>query len=658
MDLRTQLASYGDPLSNNQLAFYLVELIKEAHPQLADTLDDLVSADDATESHKQLDYLFKRLRSTVSKDAGRFSPSSARVLQTQRPPRDQGARTQSRQQSRHPQGAKCEHCKQKHPSTDCWFTYPQKAPKWWQESRKERAEHKKTGISRPKRDKDESQTTEPNTEVLSVCAATASIQPTDFYLDSCSAIHIVNTREHYVEYSTNVTISLQGFNGSTARSRGSGTIRLPVSGRTLLVQNVHYCPESRYNLIGFYALLNKAVTTALNGRKLTIIGKTWSITAELNTNNNLLQIQTGDPHRPVAATTQMQATDTSDKESITSALTFDSSQAPAASLEDWHYRLGHANTQAIIQLSKLGRIRLTNQNFDSLRCVTCTQSKLTRKPSHQAFRPTTERLQRVHVDLVGGGNTLQPSTEGSPDDLSAGGQKYAMILVDDYSKYRWIYFLQRKDQAAIYLHTFIKLCNTQYGKTPTCFRSDGGTEFSSKSFNKFLTDHGVQWETTAPYTPEQDGVAERSIRTVVQMARSMIISSKLPHSLWAEAFNHAIKLINSTPTRSTHLTDKTWTTPHKAFFNEEPQYSHLKPFGCLSFTRQTHITDKLEPRGLTTAYLGFTSSQIHRLWDGKSIVSSRDVKFHENQYFTDYIRDQSLSDITRPIAAADLNLLV
>ena len=308
-------------------------------------------------------------------------------------------------------------------------------------------------------------------------------------------------------------------------------------------------------------------------------------------------------------------------------------------------------------MARQGYIRLTRQNFDSSKCTTCSQSKLTRQPSHLSFRPTTERLERIHVDLVGGGKTLELSAESTADTdtptISAGGNRYAMVLTDDYTKFRWIFFMARKDQAALQLQSFITFCRTQYGKIPAHFRSDGGGEFGSKSFNKYLTDHGVQWEVTAPYTPDQDGVAERSIRTVVQMSRSMIISSKLPHSLWAEAFKYSVQLINSTPTSSTRLLKPT--TPYQAFHGSQPDYHHLRPFGCLVFTRQTP-TDRLDPRGSPAAYLGFSSTQIHRLWNGKSISVSRDVKFHEDQWYTDYLTSNPSPDSFSTVAAAAFDL--
>lgn len=100
-----------------------------------------------------------------------------------------------------------------------------------------------------------------------------------------------------------------------------------------------------------------------------------------------------------------------------------------------------------------------------------------------------------------------------------------------------------------------------------------GGEFLSTQFSKFLRDNGIIHQLSCPHTPEQNGCAERKHRHMVEIARTLLVASKVPHEFWVDAFATAIYLINRLPTAQ-HC------SPWESLFHKPPEYTSLKIFGC------------------------------------------------------------------------------
>ena len=113
----------------------------------------------------------------------------------------------------------------------------------------------------------------------------------------------------------------------------------------------------------------------------------------------------------------------------------------------------------------------------------------------------------------------------------------------------------------------------QSGLSIKTLRTDRGGEFVSTDFNIFCEENGICTELSAPYTPEQNGVAERKNRTVVGMARSMLQAKVLPTCFCVEAVATAVYILNLSPTRA--VRDQ---TPHQAWSGRTPTVSQLKVF--------------------------------------------------------------------------------
>ena len=121
---------------------------------------------------------------------------------------------------------------------------------------------------------------------------------------------------------------------------------------------------------------------------------------------------------------------------------------------------------------------------------------------------------------------------------------YVLVVVDDFSRFSWVFFLESKEEVFGFVQDLIlRLNNESYGRV-RAIRSDNGTEFRNSRMDNFCSDHGLDHQFSSPYTPPQNGVVERKNRTLVEMARTMLDENRTPRRFWAEAVNTACYVAN------------------------------------------------------------------------------------------------------------------
>ena len=120
----------------------------------------------------------------------------------------------------------------------------------------------------------------------------------------------------------------------------------------------------------------------------------------------------------------------------------------------------------------------------------------------------------------------------------------------------------------------------QSGHYVKILRSDRGGEYTSNLFKDFCKEQGIIHQLTASYTPQQNGVAERKNRTILDMARSMVKGKHLPRTFWAEAVLCAVYLLNRCPTKSVRFK-----RPNEAWSGRKPIVGHLRIFRCIAYAR-------------------------------------------------------------------------
>ena len=128
-------------------------------------------------------------------------------------------------------------------------------------------------------------------------------------------------------------------------------------------------------------------------------------------------------------------------------------------------------------------------------------------------------------------------------ETSLGGARYYVSFIDDSTSYRYVYFIKHKIDAVECFITLDKLLRNKFDRRIKTLRTDNGKEYVNEKLTSYLKKQGITHERTAPYTPEQNGKAERENRTIVECARTMLNSADSPRSLWAEAVNTSVYLL-------------------------------------------------------------------------------------------------------------------
>ncbi|KAG7303823.1 hypothetical protein JYU34_010719 [Plutella xylostella] len=162
-------------------------------------------------------------------------------------------------------------------------------------------------------------------------------------------------------------------------------------------------------------------------------------------------------------------------------------------------------------------------------------------------------------------------------------------------------------------------------------RSDNGGEYVSSQFREFLKKHGIRHQTTIPHSPQQNGVAERANRTIVEKARCMLQDAGLDQRVWAEAVNTAVYLKNRSPSRAVP-----GATPEQRWTNQKVNLSHLRTFGCVVYALTENRT-KLDSKCKEYIFVGYCEdSKGYRLLDPcnpSKCIKARNVTFFENKFF-------------------------
>src|SRR3954469_6771410 len=122
---------------------------------------------------------------------------------------------------------------------------------------------------------------------------------------------------------------------------------------------------------------------------------------------------------------------------------------------------------------------------------------------------------------------------GPPTYDSLGGKKYYLVIVNDYSRYTWVYFFKRKSETQQTVIDFANEAQRQHNARILTIISDYGVEFKNYTLDEFLSDEGIKHQYSTPYTPQQNGVVERKNRTLMDVARSMLAELKPPYNFLA-----------------------------------------------------------------------------------------------------------------------------
>ena len=192
----------------------------------------------------------------------------------------------------------------------------------------------------------------------------------------------------------------------------------------------------------------------------------------------------------------------------------------------------------------------------------------------------------------------------------------------------WVYILKHKDEVFRRFQEWKAQVEKSSGRQIKALRSDNGGEYTSNEFESYLTKEGIKHELTTPHTPEQNGVAERLNRTLIEGVRTMLADSKLPHRFWAEALSTIVYLWNQSPTK-----ELVGVMPHEAWSGSKPDVRLLRIFGCSVYSHVPKAErHKLDTKTRKCILLGYgTNQKGYRLYDLRwmKVIHSRYVVFDE-----------------------------
>ncbi|WVZ02271.1 hypothetical protein V8G54_023077 [Vigna mungo] len=430
-------------------------------------------------------------------------------------------------------------------------------------------------------------------ESAGVLVASSEYPQRSWVMDSGCSYHMCPVKEFFENLDQKEHGNVLLGNNKACRVQGVGSVRLKMfDNREMVLQAVRYVPELKRNLISISAFDLGGYTTKVEDGVMRVCSGD-SVVAKGRRRNGLyiLEGSTVIGHVSVASGTENTA-------------------------RLWHLRMGHISEKGLEELEKQDLLlgdKLQKLDF----CDHCVLGKSHKIPFGKGKHSTERPFEYVHADLWGPARTL-----------THGGGAYFLSIIDDFSRRVWIYVLKNKSETFQKFKEWHTQIENQLGCRLKCLRTDNGLEFVSEEFNGFCKEKGIRRHRTVVGTPQQNGLAERMNRTILERVRCMLLGSGLSKAFWGEAANTAVYLINRSPSSALNFK-----TPMEVWSGRPADYSHLRVFGSLAFA---HVRgDKLDSRAARCIFLGYADGvKGYRLWrlDSPSkLIISRDVIFDETR---------------------------
>lgn len=430
-----------------------------------------------------------------------------------------------------------------------------------------------------------------------------------WYLDSGCTNHLTNQKVDFISFTPlSATVRVGGDNWVNVA--GVGTVRkvLSTSGglRTLLLHDTRYVPELQCSL---FSVRRQVKTTLPPDQRVRIHFddddfamvklECGSTTARID-ETNLYHLQLESP--PDSA---MMSTCPTEQ-----------------SLSLWHARLGHPGQNVFNALFRHADWPLTNVDLrvdDKFHCESCVKGKLTRKSFHSVSAPGEWLVgEFAHVDVWG------PYAVASYS-----GNRYFVLFVDEASRFATLYLMKERSDVYGKFELLYEHVKTQLKVRMKKLRCDNAKELLALG-NRCKKHYGIECSLTVKHTPEQNGVAERMIRTVTERMRCLLVHFRLQGELWAEAAVTAAFYVNIVPNAT-----KGMQVPYAVWYRETPSYSRLRTFGCAVLAYVDKVErKKMESKAREAIFVGYSREQRgYRLLDSETNKSfySHTAVFYENK---------------------------
>ena len=439
------------------------------------------------------------------------------------------------------------------------------------------------------------QDTNPQNFVWFVDEIALTISPDSWLADSGATSHVVKDKNKFHTYKETPGATLRGTGTLPSLGRGDVKVILNVDGKhtPITLHDCMHVPQMPHNLISLSRVTDSGCHVHMAQDKLTISYPDHSICGIANKIGKLYHMQI---HHDESALV-----------------------AESRTMAQWHATLGHASPKLIREIYSrqlADNMHISDPPNTDIDCTTCIQAK-------HHVTPFSDH----HFSASGLGDVIVSDLWGPSPVTSIHGERYYVSFTDVYSRYSHVTFLKDKTETNKAIQSFVSLFENITKHKICRFHADNGTEFTNSSIKDFFSQKGIQITFSAPYSPAQNGIAERLNRTLLEKARAMLLSHNSPKFLWAEAVNYACQIKNRLPT----IKQKHIIIPYHLFWHKKPNYAPLHEFGTTCWVLdQTPHYSKLNPKSHPMIFTGIaTDSQAFRFFDShsRSIKKSRNVLF-------------------------------
>lgn len=415
----------------------------------------------------------------------------------------------------------------------------------------------------------------------------------EWYIDSGASSHMTPNEKLLTSKKNSLVDKIMSANGTAMNVNCVGKTSLNINDQEIEINEILHVPELSVNLLSAAKIVSQGNEISFNSKGCTILNKHKEVIAQCKQENGVYKLK------------GIQTNCFMSKQTKNTAML-------------WHRRLGHTNFQT---LKKMRDGAVTGIEFDDddreiKQCEICPKGKQTRIPFKPSSTKTTQLLELIHSDLC-----------GPMETQSIGHAKYLLTFIDDHSKKVFVYFLKSKSEVLDSFKTFKNYIECQTGLKIKTLRTDNGGEYCSNEFNRYCKVNGIQHQLSTAYTPQQNGVAERMNRSLIEKAKCLLFDADLPKCYWAEATNMAAYLINKSVSSSHEK------IPDEIFYKKRVDMSNLKLFGCKAMV---HINKekrkKLDSKSTAAIFVGYDDDiKGFRCINTKTrkLIISRDVIFFE-----------------------------
>ncbi|KAL0279419.1 UNVERIFIED_CONTAM: hypothetical protein PYX00_000983 [Menopon gallinae] len=432
----------------------------------------------------------------------------------------------------------------------------------------------------------------------------------EWYCDSGASRHITHSKENFFRYRafrSPIEVML-GKKGVKMKAFGSGNVHVKIflngQWQNLELLNVWYVPDAFANLISVRAAVKHGCEVVFGSKNVLIRNvETKQTVATGYLRGNLYALNT----KAIRQKNEKAIIATNNRDKQIDAM-------------KWHRRLGHLN---FIDLKKMEKNRNENgvrikKIEENTNCDICIRGKLCRSPFVKDTASKAKLLEIIHSDVCG-----PMKTE------SLGKSKYFVTFTDEKSRWTEVYFIRKKSQVLEKFKEFRAKMEKLTERKIKFLQSDNGTEYVNNEFDKYLKENGIQRRLSISYSPQQNGISERKNRTLLDMARCLLIQAGMKPSFWAEAVNTANYIRNRCPTSAQN------SSPYEILFGKQPYLGHMKEFGCDVFVKNNAPNkDKFQPRAQKMIFVGYSlQSKGYRVYDPNKnkFEDVRDVYFREGR---------------------------